>query len=214
MLCEKKIKKLCEIFECTMPNPTTELNFTNKYTFSIAVILSAQSTDKSVNKITNELFKVINVPQDTVKLGEEKLKNYIKSIGLYNNKAKNIIALSKTLIEKFNSELPLERDVLETLPGIGRKSANVIMNQICQAPFIAVDTHVKRTVNRIGITSSLSPISIENDLIKIIPAQYHKNISNWLVLHGRYICMAKKPSCDTCKIRDICEDFQKKSQGF
>lgn len=185
--------------------PFTELAYINEFTFCVAVILSAQSTDKAVNKATSELFQVIKTPKDMLALGEERLKKYIKSIGLYNNKAKNILLLSKILIQNFNSTIPKDRDTLEKLPGIGRKSANVIVNNLFGKPYIAVDTHVLRVSNRLGLSDKTTPLGVENDLMTIVPVKYHKDVSNLLVLHGRYICTAKKPKCAECIINDLCK---------
>lgn len=187
------------------PSVSSELNSINPYTFLVAVLLSAQTKDKSVNVITDKLFKVANSPERMLVLGLDKLKDYMKNIGLYNNKAKNIIALSKILVEKYNSEVPLNRELLETLPGIGRKSANVILNKLCNAPYIAVDTHVSRVSKRLGLTSNTNVLKIENDLYKVIPSEYHINASNLLVMHGRYTCTAKCPKCNKCVLKDICE---------
>lgn len=186
------------------PSVSSELNSINNYTFLIAVLLSAQTKDKSVNIITNELFKVASNPEQMLSLGLEKLKEYIRTIGLYNNKAKNIINLSQILVNDYNSEVPLNRDLLEKLPGIGRKSANVILNNICNAPYIAVDTHVARVSKRLGLTNNTNVKKIEEDLYKIIPSKYHNKASNLLVMHGRYTCTARKPKCNSCALSDIC----------
>ena len=195
------MRRLTSLF----PSVSSELNSINPYTFLIAVLLSAQTKDKSVNIITEKLFKVANTPEQMVNLGIEKLKDYIKTIGLYNNKAKNIIDLSKILIEKYNSEVPLKREVLESLPGIGRKSANVILNNICNAPYIAVDTHVSRVSKRLGLTNNTNVIKIEEDLYKVIPNKYHTTASDLLVMHGRYTCTARNPKCNKCVLMDICK---------
>lgn len=195
------MRRLTSLF----PSVSSELNSINPYTFLIAVLLSAQTKDKSVNIITEKLFEVANTPEQMVNLGIEKLKDYIKTIGLYNNKAKNIIDLSKILIEKYNSEVPLKREVLESLPGIGRKSANVILNNICNAPYIAVDTHVSRVSKRLGLTNNTNVIKIEEDLYKVIPNKYHTTASDLLVMHGRYTCTARNPKCNKCVLMDICK---------
>lgn len=197
--------KIFERLSAKTKTPFTELAYINEFTFCVAVILSAQSTDKAVNKATSELFQVINTPNDMLALGEEKLKQYIKSIGLYNNKAKNILLLSKILVQNFNSTIPRDRDTLEKLPGIGRKSANVIVNNLFGKPYIAVDTHVLRVSNRLGLSDKTTPLGVENDLMTIVPVKYHKDASNLLVLHGRYICIAKKPKCAECIINDLCK---------
>ena len=187
------------------PSVSSELDSINHYTFLVAVLLSAQTKDKSVNAITEKLFKVVSNPKQMVEFGLDNLKDYIKTIGLYNNKAKNIIALSKILVEKYNSEVPLNREVLETLPGIGRKSANVILNQLCDAPYIAVDTHVARVSKRLELTNNTNVLKIEKDLYKVIPSEYYTTASNLLVMHGRYTCTAKCPKCNNCILKDICK---------
>lgn len=205
MLTKSEIEEIFERFKSENPNPTSELVSPNNFTFAVAVLLSAQTTDKAVNKVTPMLFKVADTPQKMLALGIDKLKKYIKSIGLYNNKAKNIMLLSQKLIDSYNSELPRSRDELEKLPGIGRKSANVIANQLFGTDNIAVDTHVLRVSNRLGLSKSKNPIDVEKDLINIVPKQFHKNASDWIVLHGRYICTAKKPKCNDCFLFDLCE---------
>ena len=205
MLTKSEIEEIFERFKSENPNPTSELVSPNNFTFAVAVLLSAQTTDKAVNKVTPMLFKVADTPQKMLDLGIDKLKEYIKSIGLYNNKAKNIMLLSQKLIDSYNSELPRSRNELEKLPGIGRKSANVIANQLFGTDNIAVDTHVLRVSNRLGLSKSKNPINVEKDLINIVPKQFHKNASDWIVLHGRYICTAKKPKCNDCFLFDLCE---------
>ena len=194
------MEKLASLF----PSVSSELNSINNYTFLIAVLLSSQTKDKSVNAITEKLFKIASTPEQMLELGLDNLKNYIKTIGLYNNKAKNIIALSKVLVEQYNSEVPLDRDILESLPGIGRKSANVILNNIFNAPYIAVDTHVARVSKRLGLTNNTNVIKIEKDLYKVIPSKYHNTASDLLVMHGRYTCTARNPKCSKCILKDIC----------
>ncbi len=200
------IKTILELLDSIYPNATTELRFTNPYTFLIAVLLSAQATDKSVNKATVELFKIADNPKAMLNLGVGKLLQYIKNIGLHNTKAKHIIELSRILIDKYQSQVPLERDVLETLPGIGRKSANVIVNKLCNAPYIAVDTHVMRLSHRLGFVSNKAktPIEVENELYKNTPSNFHLKVSDLLVLHGRYVCKSAKPKCRTCPLHDYC----------
>ena len=200
------VTTIINILVQTYPKATTELNYNNPYTFAIAVLLSAQATDKSVNKATEQLFKIVDNPQAMLKLGIDALCQYIKSIGLHNTKARHIIELSNILVDKYNSEIPLERDILESLPGIGRKSANVIMNQLCNAPYIAVDTHVMRLSHRLQLVNdkAKTPLAIEIELYNNIPTKFHSKISNLLVLHGRYVCKAGKPKCRTCTLRDYC----------
>ncbi|MBR1946118.1 MAG: endonuclease III [Alphaproteobacteria bacterium] len=190
------------------PDPKCELDFQSPYTLLVAIVLSAQTTDKNVNKATPALFKVASAPEQMVALGEEKLKEYIRSIGLFNSKAKNIIALSKDLIEKYNGEIPQNVDELQKLAGVGRKTANVFLNTMYGAPTFGVDTHVLRLGNRIGLAKGKTPLEVEKALAKavtgVIPDEDLKNVSHWLVLHGRYICTAKKPACDKCPVTDLC----------
>ena len=186
------------------PNPQTELDSVNAYTFLVAVVLSAQTTDKGVNKATAPLFKKVKTPQAMLKLGEAGLKKYIKTIGLYNAKAKNIIALSKTLIEKFEGEVPAARDALQTLPGVGRKTANVVLNSVFKQPVVAVDRHVLRVSNRIGLAKGATPEEIEEQLMRVVPKKWLNHAHHWLVLHGRYVCTARAPHCPTCLINDLC----------
>ncbi|KAF8818486.1 endonuclease III [Rickettsia endosymbiont of Cardiosporidium cionae] len=202
-----KINQIFQIFYNNNPNPKTELYFNNKFTLAIAVLLSAQSTDISVNKVTQNLFKEYNSPSKILQLGETKLKNYIKTIGLYNTKTKNIIALSEKLIEKYNSELPSEFTELISLPGIGRKSANVILSTAFNQNRIAVDTHVFRVSRRLGISSANNPHKVETDLVKLIDIKWIKNAHNWLVLHGRYVCKARNPLCPECCVNKYCKYF-------
>lgn len=201
-----KIKKIFQILEEKYTRgEIIELKYINVYTLLISVLLSAQATDKGVNKATNELFKIADTPEKMVNLGEENLKKYIKSINYFNNKAKNIIALSKILIEKFNSQVPNTREELESLPGIGRKTANVVLNIAFNQTSIAVDTHVFRVSNRIGLVKANNVLDTEKQLWKIVPDEYKKFVNHWLVLLGRYICKAKKPNCNDCPIKDLCE---------
>ena len=186
------------------PTPESDLDYTNHYTFVVAVVLSAQSTDKGVNKAMAPLFEFIKTPQDLLALGIEKFKEHIKTIGLYNNKAKNIFALSHMLIDKFNSTIPDDRKLLENLPGVGRKSANVILNVCFNQPTIGVDTHIFRVSHRLNLSKANKPELVEKDLLKIIPKKFIYKASHWLVLHGRYTCLAKKPKCHACLINDIC----------
>ena len=176
----------------------------------VSVILSAQATDVSVNKATEKLFVVANTPESMLKLGLRGLKKYIKSIGLYNSKAKNIITASKLLLEKHRGRVPASREELESLPGVGRKTANVILNTAFGQPTIAVDTHIFRVSNRTGIAPGRDVMTVENNLLKFVPEQYRKNAHHWLILHGRYTCLARKPRCADCIIRDLCEWKQKK----
>lgn len=198
------ITKICDCFELNNNSPTTDLNWINPFTLAVSVLLSAQTTDNAVNKATVDLFKIADSPAKMLALGLDNLKDHIKTIGLYNNKAKSIIKMSEILIVDYNSQLPCTRDELQKLPGIGRKSANVIMNILYNAPFIAVDTHVLRLTKRIGITEHNDPVKVERDLELYTDDKYKSNISNWLVLHGRYVCKAKKPECSKCCIQHLC----------
>lgn len=201
---KKEILEIMEIFAKLNPNPQCELNFSNAYTLLVAVVLSAQSTDKGVNKATEELFKVADTPQKMLDLGEDGLKKHIKTIGLYNNKAKSIMSLSKDLAEKFNGEVPHNRESLESLAGVGRKTANVVLNVWFDEPTIAVDTHVFRVAHRLELSNGKTPLDVEKDLLKVLPAEYAKNANHWLVLFGRYTCKAQKPDCGNCPLVHLC----------
>jgi endonuclease-3 len=208
------VDKIFEILSKDNPHPKTELEFSNNYTLLIAVILSAQSTDIGVNKATKELFKLVDNPKKMLKLGEENLKKYINSIGLYNSKASNIIKLSEILINDFDSKVPDNLEDLQKLPGVGQKTANVILNCAFGHATIAVDTHVFRVANRIGlakvenIKNAKNIVKTEKLLLKKIPAKWQNHAHHWLILHGRYVCVARKPKCSICKIKDFC-DFYK-----
>jgi endonuclease-3 len=186
------------------PNPETELKYVNPYTLLVAVVLSAQATDTGVNKATKSLFAKIKTPYQMLKLGESGLKKYIKTIGLYNAKAKNIIALSKILVEKFDGEVPRTHNDLESLPGVGRKTANVVLNVVYGEPTIAVDTHVFRVANCTGLASGKTPGEVEEKLLKAIPKKWLSHAHHWLILHGRYTCKARVPLCPQCIVRDLC----------
>lgn len=186
------------------PDPKGELNYTNPYTLLVAVVLSAQATDVGVNKATGPLFKVVSTPHDMVKLGENKLKKYIQTIGLFNTKAKNVIALSKLLIEKHGGEVPQNRDDLVALPGVGRKTANVVLNIAFGEPTIAVDTHIFRVSNRTGLAPGKTVDAVEAQLEKLVPEKYRLHAHHWLILHGRYTCKARKPECARCVVYDLC----------
>lgn len=187
------------------PQPTTELEYTNPYTLLVAVVLSAQATDKGVNKATRLLFAKVQTPQDMVALGEEGLKEHIKTIGLYNAKAKNIILLSRILLDEFNGQVPSTREALERLPGVGRKTANVILNVAFGQPTIAVDTHIFRVANRTGLAFGKTPLAVEEKLSARIPENRLHHAHHWLILHGRYTCTAKKPKCSICVVQDLCQ---------
>jgi endonuclease-3 len=187
------------------PAPRTELNYRSPFELLVAVILSAQATDKSVNKATTALFRVANAPAAMLALGVDGLSPYIKSIGLYNNKAKNIIAASRLLLERHAGALPSSREELEQLPGVGRKTANVILNTAFGQATIAVDTHIFRVANRTGLAPGKTVRAVEDKLLKVVPPEYRQDAHHWLILHGRYVCKARNPACPTCLIEDLCE---------
>lgn len=187
------------------PHPTTELNFQNEFELLIAVILSAQATDISVNKATGPLFRVANTPEAIHKLGEKKLKKYIQSIGLFNTKARNILKTCKILIEQYDSKVPDDRKALEALPGVGRKTANVILNTAFGHPTIAVDTHIFRVSNRTGIAPGKTVLEVEKRLLRLVPDVFKRDAHHWLILHGRYTCTARSPRCPACIINELCE---------
>ena len=205
----KEIDKVFKILKKKNPSPTTELNYENVFTLLVAVVMSAQSTDKGVNKATDKLFKIANTPEKMMKLGEKRIRDFIKNIGLYNSKAKNVFLLSKIIFEEFNSEVPSSREKLVKLPGVGRKTANVVLNTYFNKPFIAVDTHLFRLGNRLGIAKGKNPLEVENNYLKIIPKWAIKDAHHWLILHGRYVCKARSPQCEQCSIRDFCEFYRK-----
>lgn len=201
-------QKRIEIFsrlQAETPKPTTELNYSTPFELLVAVTLSAQATDKGVNKATDKLFPVANTPEQIYALGEQGLKKYIKTIGLFNNKAANIIKACKILIEKHDSEVPQTRAELEALPGVGRKTANVILNTAFGQPTIAVDTHIFRVSNRTKIAPGKNVTEVELKLLKFVPKEYQLDAHHWLILHGRYVCVARKPKCEACIIEDLCE---------
>ncbi len=204
--------KRSEIFQklkAQNPKPTTELEYANPFELLVAVVLSAQATDVGVNKATRKLFPVANTPEAIVALGSEGLKQYIRTIGLYNTKAKNILKMCKLLIEEFDSQVPEDRNSLEKLPGVGRKTANVILNTAFAQPTIAVDTHIFRVSNRTGIAPGKDVRVVEEKLMKFVPDEYKQDAHHWLILHGRYTCVARKPRCGSCVIYDLCEFKQK-----
>ena len=200
-----KIHRFFEKLQAANPHPTTELNYSSPFTLLVSVVLSAQATDVSVNKATAPLFKVANTPEKILKLGEEGLKTYIKTIGLYHSKAKNIILLCRKLKEEFHSEVPRDRAALESLAGVGRKTANVVLNTLYGEPVVAVDTHVFRVGNRTGLATGKTPLEVEKNLDKNIPPEFKRDAHHWLILHGRYVCKAAKPLCGECIVRDECE---------
>lgn len=204
-----EICQILDILKAQNPNPKSELEFHNAYTLLVAIVLSAQSTDKGVNKATKELFKIADTPQKMLSLGIDNLKQHIKTIGLYNNKAKNIIAMSQILTNTYNGEIPHNREALEALPGVGRKTANVLLNVWWNEPTVAVDTHVLRLAKRLELSSGSTPIAVETDLCKL-PEEYRRHLNHWLVLFGRYTCKAQKPNCTECPIAKFCRSSDKK----
>ena len=191
------------------PEPTTELEYRTPYELLVAVILSAQATDKSVNLATRELFKAVDSPQRMVALGIDGLIPYIKTIGLFRTKAKNVVEMSRLLLERHGGEVPSTREGLEELPGVGRKTANVVLNTAFGQDTMAVDTHIFRVANRTGIAPGKNPLEVEERLLKFVPEPYRRNAHHWLILHGRYVCKARTPDCPTCLIRELCEYRQK-----
>jgi endonuclease-3 len=202
---KQKIDQIFTRFAAANPNPKTELNYTNDYTLLVAIVLSAQATDVGVNKATKALFAKVDRPQKMLALGEKRLKQYIKTIGLYNAKAKNILGLSRKLMDEFGGKIPHTREALQSLPGVGRKTANVWLNCALGQHTIAVDTHVFRVANRIGFCKTTTPEKTEIALEKVIPDKWKQHAHHWLILHGRYVCRARKPNCPECLIRDLCE---------
>lgn len=192
------------------PNPKSELEYSNPFELLVAVVLSAQATDKSVNLATRKLYPIANTPEAIVKLGVEGLTPYIKTIGLYRNKAKHVVALSQKLLDEFGGIVPDDRQSLESLPGVGRKTANVVLNVAFGHPTIAVDTHIFRVSNRTGFAPGKTPEEVEKKLLKFVPTEFKKDSHHWLLLHGRYCCKATKPECAACPILDLCE-FKKKN---
>ncbi len=201
----KQRRELFERLRKHNPNPTTELEYSSPFELLIAVMLSAQATDVSVNKATRKLFAVANTPEAILALGEEGLKRYIRTIGLFNTKARNIIATCKILIERFGGQVPDNRKDLESLPGVGRKTANVVLNTAFGQPTMAVDTHIFRVANRTGLAPGKTPLAVEKKLLQVVPREYLQNAHHWLILHGRYICTARRPRCHRCPIADLCE---------
>ena len=193
------------------PTPTTELNYTNPFELLIAVILSAQATDVGVNKATAKLFPVANTPQAIHALGVEGLSEYIKTIGLYNSKAKNVIETCRILVEQHGGQVPQSREALEALPGVGRKTANVVLNTAFRQLAMAVDTHIFRVSNRTGIAPGKTVLEVEKKLLKFVPKEFLLDAHHWLILHGRYVCQARKPRCGSCRIEDLCEYKHKTS---
>lgn len=201
----KKIRDIFLRFRKANPKPTTELVYHSPFELLIAVILSAQATDTSVNKATKPLFTAANTPEKILALGETKLKKYIQTIGLFNSKAKNIMQTCQILVDKYHSKVPNDREALESLAGVGRKTANVILNTYFGQPTIAVDTHIFRVAQRIGLAKGSTPLAIEKQLLDVIPPEFIHDAHHWLILHGRYVCVARKPHCTECIIKDLCQ---------
>ena len=201
----QKRREIYRRLQAANPNPATELVYRTPYELLVAVVLSAQATDKSVNAATAVLFREFNTADKIAKLGVAGLEKYIKSIGLFRTKAKNVVALSKILLEEHGGEVPAGREALERLPGVGRKTANVVLNTAFGQPTVAVDTHIFRISNRTGLAPGKDPREVEDRLVKFTPPEFLQNAHHWLILHGRYVCLARKPSCPRCVIRDLCE---------
>jgi len=195
------------------PQPRSELDYRTPYELLVAVVLSAQATDKSVNLATAKLFPAASTPQAMLALGEQRLSEVIRTIGLYRTKAKNVIALSRLLVERHGGEVPAQRGALEALPGVGRKTANVVLNVAFGQPTIAVDTHIFRVANRTGLAPGKDPFEVEKKLLKFTPEEFRQHAHHWLILHGRYVCVARKPRCPSCPIRDLCE-FRPKTRDY
>ncbi|HAH63447.1 MAG TPA: endonuclease III [Treponema sp.] len=209
LLTEKEIRTVFERFKKQNPDPMSELKWENAYTLLVSVVLSAQTTDKSVNKATEQLYKIADTPEKMVRLGQKKLEGYIRSIGLYHTKAAHVIELSKMLISDFGGEVPHTREELMRLPGVGRKTANVVLNVVFHEPTMPVDTHLLRICPKIGLAEGSIPIEVEESLVARIPAEYMQHAHHWLILHGRYVCTARNPKCETCLINDICRHNDK-----
>jgi endonuclease-3 len=208
-----RVEALFERFERLNPHPQTELRFNDPFTLLVAVALSAQATDKGVNKATEKLFAVADTPQKMLALGEEGLRPMISSIGLYRNKTKNVIALSRILVEQYGGEVPLNREALQSLPGVGRKTASVVLNELGVEAAIAVDTHVFRVSHRLGLANASTPEKVERQLFEVVPKKYLGRAHHWLILHGRYVCTALRPRCDVCPVSDLCPWFQQASSA-
>jgi len=193
------------------PEPKSDLEWTNAYTLLVAVTLSAQATDEGVNRATKELFKIADTPQKMLDLGLDGLKEHIKTIGLYNNKAKNVIAMAEILVNEHSGEVPDTREELVALPGVGRKTANVVLNIVFKQPTMAVDTHIFRVGNRTGMAPGKTPDHVEQELLKVVPAEFALHAHHWLILHGRYTCVARKPKCAQCSVHNLCYFKEKKA---
>ncbi len=209
----EKRRQIFERFRVANPHPKTELAYRTPFELLVAGVLSAQATDKSVNLATEKLFPVANTPDKIFKMGAEKLTGYIQTIGLFRTKAKNVIGLSKIILEDYGGEVPRTREQLESLPGVGRKPANVVLNTAFGQPTMAVDTHIFRVANRTGLGPGKDPLEVEQKLLKFTPPEFLKDAHHWLILHGRYVCAARKPKCPECLIRDLCE-YKRKSKDL
>ena len=206
---KNQVEEFFKILANDNPTPKTELNYTNDYTLLVAVVLSAQATDTGVNKATAKLFEIADTPNKMLKLGHESLIEHIRTIGLFRNKAKNIISLSEQLIAEYAGKVPASRESLESLPGVGRKTANVILNTAFSEPTIAVDTHIFRLANRTGLAAGGSVIDVEKSLLRRVPSHFKKNAHHWLILHGRYVCKARSPRCNVCIVVNQCRYKEK-----
>lgn len=209
LLTQEEISTIFERFKAREPNPKSELNYHSAYTLLVAVVLSAQTTDKSVNRVTENLFKLADTPEKMQELSQEQIAEQIKTIGLAKTKSKNVLMLSKLLCQKFGGEVPSTREELMTLPGVGRKTANVVLNVVFNQPTMPVDTHLLRICPKIGLAEGTSPESVEKSLCERIPSKYMQHAHHWLILHGRYVCTARNPKCAECIINDICKENRK-----
>jgi endonuclease III len=199
-----EVREVFARFQAALPEPKGELEHVNPFTLLVAVVLSAQATDAGVNRATRSLFQAADTPEKMLALGEDRVREAIKTIGLFRNKAKNVVALSRRLVEEHGGEVPREREALESLPGVGRKTANVVLNTAFAEPTIAVDTHLFRVSNRIPLAPGATPLAVEQGLLKVVPEEYLLHAHHWLILHGRYVCKARKPDCPRCVIADLC----------
>ncbi len=213
LLNQNEMTEIFKRWQKANPAPVSELDYVNPFTLLVAVVLSAQATDKGVNKATGPLFKVADTPQKMLALGEEGLISYIKTIGLYKNKAKHVIGLSQKLIDDFNGEVPGDRDALMTLPGVGRKTANVVLNVIFHQPTMPVDTHLLRVAPKIGLAEGNTPETVEKSLLERIPPEFLHDAHHWILLHGRYVCTARNPKCEECIINDLCKYLKSNKNG-
>ena len=213
LLNQNEMTEIFKRWQKANPAPVSELEYVNPFTLLVAVVLSAQATDKGVNKATGPLFKVADTPQKMLALGEEGLISYIKTIGLYKNKAKHVMGLSQKLIDDFNGEVPGDRDALMTLPGVGRKTANVVLNVIFHQPTMPVDTHLLRVAPKIGLAEGNTPETVEKSLLGRIPLEFLHDAHHWILLHGRYVCTARNPKCEECIINDLCKYLNSNKNG-